>query len=149
MLDRSPPPRTRSEFDAAAPGVPTLVEGLALLAQRAGVAIHLDLKGERLEQRLVESVTWPRRALRPVVWAAVAVLRRPPPFRIEGFLRAAGARTAMLHFAVVSPAAVRRCHAAGAAVLVWTVNDERMLQSLARRAWTAVSPTIRASSAVD
>jgi glycerophosphoryl diester phosphodiesterase len=33
----------------------------------------------------------------------------------------------MLHYSVVSPAAVERAHAHGAAVFAWTVDDEPVL----------------------
>ena len=41
--------------------------------------------------------------------------------------RAAARRAAMLHYSVVSPAAVERAHARGAAVFAWTVNDDAAL----------------------
>ena len=42
----------------------------------------------------------------------------------------AGARALMLQHAVVSPAAVARAHAAGAAVWAWTVDDADELARL-------------------
>jgi glycerophosphoryl diester phosphodiesterase len=33
----------------------------------------------------------------------------------------------MLHYAVLSPAAVDRCHESGAAVWAWTVNEPELL----------------------
>ena len=46
-------------------------------------------------------------------------------------LRGVGASAAMLHFSVVSAAAVERAHAAGAAVFAWTVDDEALLARMA------------------
>jgi len=45
-------------------------------------------------------------------------------------LTAAGATAAMLHWQVVSRAAVERCHAAGAAVFAWTVLDAEQVRRL-------------------
>ena len=42
----------------------------------------------------------------------------------------AGATLASLHHAVVSPATVERCHAAGFPVLVWTVDDPALIRRL-------------------
>ena len=36
----------------------------------------------------------------------------------------------MLHYSVVSPAAVERAHAHGAAVFAWTVDDELLLERM-------------------
>lgn len=73
-----------------------------------------------------------RRALAPFVIGASVALRTALPRRIEGMLRTAGASFAALHYAVVSPAVVSRCHAAGAAVLTWTVDSPALLARLAR-----------------
>jgi glycerophosphoryl diester phosphodiesterase len=42
----------------------------------------------------------------------------------------AGARAdaAMLHYALITPLLVERCHARGAAILAWTVEDEETLR---------------------
>jgi glycerophosphoryl diester phosphodiesterase len=58
-------------------------------------------------------------------------LRRRLPRLIGGWLERAGAAAAVLHHALVSPAAVERCHARGAAVWVWTVNDAQTAARLA------------------
>jgi glycerophosphoryl diester phosphodiesterase len=73
-----------------------------------------------------------RRALAPVALAAVLALRATLPYRIAGLLERAGASVASLHQLVVTRAAVERCHAVGAAVLAWTVNDPRTLRTLVR-----------------
>jgi glycerophosphoryl diester phosphodiesterase len=71
-----------------------------------------------------------RRHLRPAVRPALAVLRALAPRRLPGWLRAAGAQAATLNWAVTSPAAVAACHASGAAVYVWTVNDPALARTL-------------------
>lgn len=70
------------------------------------------------------------RLLRPAVRPGLAVLRALAPRRLPRWLRAAGAQAATLNWAVVSPAAVAACHASGAAVYVWTVNDPALAISL-------------------
>jgi glycerophosphoryl diester phosphodiesterase len=59
-----------------------------------------------------------------------AALRRALPRRIAGLLARASASAAMLHYSVVSPAAVGRAHAHGAAVFAWTVDDEPLLERM-------------------
>jgi glycerophosphoryl diester phosphodiesterase len=91
-----------------------------------------------VEPRLPRSFTYPedrhnvtgRRVLRPAVRPGLAVLRALLPRRLPRRLRAAGASAATLNWAVVSPAAVAACHAAGAKVYVWTVNERALANSL-------------------
>jgi glycerophosphoryl diester phosphodiesterase len=68
-----------------------------------------------------------RRGMRPVVWAGAATLRAALPHRIAGMVRSAGASAAMLHFSVLSPAAVARCHDMGASVFAWTIDEPALL----------------------
>jgi glycerophosphoryl diester phosphodiesterase len=63
------------------------------------------------------------RALGPLTIAGARTLRAALPRRIGGLLARAQATIASLHYAVVSRAAVERCHALGVPVLVWTVDD--------------------------
>jgi glycerophosphoryl diester phosphodiesterase len=87
------------------------------------------------EPRLPIGITYPedshgltrRRLLKPLVPGAVRLLGRALPYRLPSMLRATGASIAMLHYAVLSRAAVGRCHAAGAAVWAWTVNEPELL----------------------
>jgi glycerophosphoryl diester phosphodiesterase len=71
-----------------------------------------------------------RRLLRPLLVTGLAVLRALLPRRLPGLLRAAGASAATLNAGVVSPAAVDACHALGAAVYVWTVNEPALVRRL-------------------
>jgi glycerophosphoryl diester phosphodiesterase len=88
--------------------------------------------------RLPRSLTYPedrlgvseRRLLRPAVRSGLAVLRARLPRRLPGWLERAGVQAATLNWAVVTPAAVDACHAAGAAVYVWTVNEPVLATTL-------------------
>jgi glycerophosphoryl diester phosphodiesterase len=71
-----------------------------------------------------------RRLLSPLVPSAVHLLGRVLPRRLPRWLRATGATVAMLHWAVVSGRAIGRCHAHGAAVWAWTVNEPALLERL-------------------
>ena len=64
-----------------------------------------------------------RRALKPAIRLGTLALRRAIVTRIPAMIARAGAQALMLQHAVVSPAAVARAHAAGAAVWAWTVDD--------------------------
>jgi glycerophosphoryl diester phosphodiesterase len=68
-----------------------------------------------------------RRALTPVIQGGAALLRTALPHRIGRMVRSAEAGSAMLHFAVLSRAAVDRCHRLGFSVFAWTVDDEALL----------------------
>ena len=70
------------------------------------------------------------RALGPLTIAGAAALRAVLPRRIGSLLARAGARIASLHHAVVSRAVVERCHALDVPVLVWTVDDARLVRRL-------------------
>jgi len=92
----------------------------------------------RVEPALPRSYTYPedrrgvsgRRLLRPAVRAGLAALRAVLPRRLPDWLRSVDAAAATLNWAVVSPAAVDVCHALGAAVYVWTVNDAKLVRDL-------------------
>jgi glycerophosphoryl diester phosphodiesterase len=82
------------------------------------------------------SYPWDRRglsnrpALAPLVHGGAAALRAALPFRIGRMVGAAGAGYAMLHFSVLSPAAVSRCHALGVSVFAWTVDEQGVLEDV-------------------
>lgn len=89
---------------------------------------------------LRRSLTYPRdrlgvgerRAAQPLVAPGLAALRLTLPLRLPRRLRAVGASAATLHWSVVSPAVVRRCHRLGIAVWVWTVDDPQVAEGLDR-----------------
>jgi glycerophosphoryl diester phosphodiesterase len=91
-----------------------------------------------LEPALARGLTYPfdrfrlsqRQLLAPAVAATLLGLRRTLPARIGRLLERARASAAVLHHWVVSPAAVARCHARGAAVLAWTVDEPAIVQRM-------------------
>jgi glycerophosphoryl diester phosphodiesterase len=92
-----------------------------------------------LEPRLARSFTYPedrlgvatRVWLRPAVRGTLAALRRVLPRRAGSLLARAEANALTIHFTLFSPALAAACHARGAAVWVWTVNDAAAARSLA------------------
>jgi glycerophosphoryl diester phosphodiesterase len=91
-----------------------------------------------LEPALPRAFTYPEdrhnvsgsRLLRPAVRPGLAALRAVLPRRLPRWLRAVDAHAATLNWAVVTPAAVAACHASGAAVYVWTVNERALANTL-------------------
>lgn len=73
-----------------------------------------------------------RRSLAPLTACALLALRRLLPRRIDALLDGARASVAVLHYSVVSRAAVGRAHARGAAVLAWTVDELSPLERVVR-----------------
>jgi glycerophosphoryl diester phosphodiesterase len=71
-----------------------------------------------------------RRGMKPAIRLGTLALRRAIVGRVPAMVARAGARALMLQHAVVSPAAVARAHAAGAAVWAWTVDDSDELARL-------------------
>jgi glycerophosphoryl diester phosphodiesterase len=114
-------------------GEPQLVESIRrhdLLDRALASTTDLTILRElaRREPRLARSVTYPRNRTRA---AALARLPRALPRRIAALLERARASAATLNYRVVTPEVVTRCHATGAAVLVWTVNDPSLATRLA------------------
>ena len=68
-----------------------------------------------------------RQVFQPPARAIVRVLQRALPRYIGSLLARSKATAAVLYWEVVSEAAVVRCHALGAPVLVWTVDDAALL----------------------
>lgn len=71
-----------------------------------------------------------RRSMRPFIAVAAAAVRRALPYRLDGWLARTGANAAALHWAIVSRAAIERCHARGAAAIAWTVDDRGVADRL-------------------
>jgi glycerophosphoryl diester phosphodiesterase len=69
-----------------------------------------------------------RRAAQPLISAGLAGLRHLLPARISRMLARARADAAMLHWTLVSRRLVERCHASGAAVLAWTIEEDAALR---------------------
>ena len=94
----------------------------------------------RIEPVLMRGRTYPldrlhlgkRRTLVPVAGPTLGALRAALPWRIGRLLSEVGAAVATLQHRLVSRAVVERCHAHGAAVLVWTVNDPVLVGRLDR-----------------
>jgi glycerophosphoryl diester phosphodiesterase len=93
-----------------------------------------------LEPRLATAFAYPfdryraseRRVVpEALVRASLAGMKRALPARIQRMLLRAEADVATLHWLVISPRLVERCHAAGAAVWAWTVNDADAIESVA------------------
>ncbi len=68
----------------------------------------------------------------PPARLVVRALKRTLPRRIGSLLRAARATAAVLYWEVVTAAVVACCHALGAPVLVWTVDDPELVPWLDR-----------------
>lgn len=66
-----------------------------------------------------------------LIRASLAGMRRALPARIQRMLLRAEADVATLHWLVISPRLIERCHAVGAAVWAWTVNDADVIESVA------------------
>ena len=93
----------------------------------------------RADARIRRGLTYPldryglsqRRVLAPAVLSALLAMRAALPRRIGRMLDRAGATVATLHYLVATRAAIDRCHAHGAAVWAWTVDDPRAVRRLA------------------
>jgi len=92
-------------------------------------ALHAVEPGVRLGRTYPQDRTGltKRPAFQPPARAIVRVLRRTLPRFIAPLLAGSLATAAVLYWEVVSEAAVARCHALGAPVLVWTVDDAALL----------------------
>ena len=108
---------------------------LAALAELAAAAPELPRSFTYPDDRFGVSGS---PVLRPLVRPGLAALRRVLPRRLPRWLAAVDAGAATLNWAVVTPAVVRACHAVGAAVYVWTVNDPGLAKSLVERGIDAI-----------
>jgi glycerophosphoryl diester phosphodiesterase len=91
---------------------------------------------KELEPSLTTGISYPfdrvgiaeRPAFQPLIRAGLSGLRQALPARIGRMLARARADAALLHHSLVTRRLVERCHARGAAVLAWTVEDEVALE---------------------
>jgi len=91
-----------------------------------------------IEPLLARSLSYPddrlgigrRPALAPVVRAGLAAGRRTLPARASRWVSRLGTRALTLHWALVTPRLVERCHDAGAAVIAWTLPDAEVARTL-------------------
>jgi glycerophosphoryl diester phosphodiesterase len=93
---------------------------------------HVALRDlRRHEPRLQVGLSYPEdrygvaryRVAAPAIRVGLAGLRGALPRLIGRWLARAGAAAAVLHYELVTPRIVDRCHDMGAAVWAWTVND--------------------------
>jgi glycerophosphoryl diester phosphodiesterase len=124
---------------------PSALEGTVQALGRLGLverslvsSFHLGAlrRVAREEPRLRTGASFPqdrlgidgRRGFGPVVNGGLRALRPLTPFLVGALLARAQATALVLHHALVSPAAVRRAHARGAAVVAWTVDERDDLE---------------------
>lgn len=122
---------------SAVPEVARALDRFGLLERSFVSSFHVRAlrRFAELEPRVRLGVSFPqdrlridgRRGFEPVVAGGLRALRLVTP-RLAGLLLSRSGTTALvLHHVLVSPAAVRRAHARGAAVVAWTVDDPRDL----------------------
>jgi glycerophosphoryl diester phosphodiesterase len=92
-------------------------------------ALHAVEPGVRLGKTYPQDRTGlvKRPIFRAPARLVVRALKRTLPYRIGPLLRAAHATTAVLYWEVITAAVVERCHALGAPVLAWTVDDAEVV----------------------
>jgi glycerophosphoryl diester phosphodiesterase len=109
LLDRSVVSSSRaSSLRAVKELAPGLTTGLSYPFDRAGIS---ERPGFQL-----------------LIRAGLVGLRQALPARIGRMLGRARADAALLHYALVTRRLVERCHAVGAALLTWTIEDEEALE---------------------
>ena len=100
---------------------------------------HTALRDLRVhEPRLQVGLSYPEdrygvsryRVAAPAIRVGLAGLQRALPRLIGRWLARAGAAAAVLHYALVTPRTIVRCHEVGAAVWAWTVNDPKTAAEL-------------------
>jgi glycerophosphoryl diester phosphodiesterase len=82
----------------------------------------------------VSGFPWPRALTR----AGAGALRAAMPLRVPPLLRAARANALSLHHALASRATIAAAHKRAAPVLVWTVNEPKLVQRLAANGVDAI-----------
>lgn len=148
-----PPGRPICELTAAeigslevAPGIPipTLREVLALVDGRA--TVYVEMKGRDIEELVLAEIARSSTpcAVHSFHHESIAHARRLQPELARGILfdanieelearvEATGARDVWPHWSLVTEDVVRRAHALGCRVIVWTVNSVREARRLRR-----------------
>jgi glycerophosphoryl diester phosphodiesterase len=90
------------------------------------------------DPRLARSLSYPddrlrlaqRPRLEPIVRGGLATLRATMPLRAPRWARAHGVDALTLQWLLVTPRLVERCHAAGVAVLAWTLQSREAANRL-------------------
>ena len=113
------------------------LDGFGLLERSFVSSFHVRAlrRFAELEPRVRLGVSFPqdrlrmdgRRGFGSVVAGGLRALRLVTPRLAGPLLSWSGTTALVLHHVLVSPAAVRRAHARGAAVVAWTVDDPRDL----------------------
>jgi glycerophosphoryl diester phosphodiesterase len=98
----------------------------ALLAARSAVP-DLPVGFAYPEDRLGVSGS---RAIAPFVPAALRAMRAVLPARVARWLAGVQASAAVLHYSLLDARVMARCHAGGAAVFAWTVNEAALAARL-------------------
>lgn len=122
---------------SAAPEVALALDRFGLLERSFVSSFHVAAlrRLAELEPRVRLGVSYPqdrlrmdgRRGFGPVVATGLRALRVLTPWLVGPLLSRSSATALVLHHALVTPAAVLRAHARGAAVVAWTVDDPRDL----------------------
>ena len=119
-------------------GVVTALQQQRLVDRAVVASFHVpSLRSvKELEPSLTTGISYPfdrvgiaeRPAFQPLIRVGLSGLRQALPARIGRMLARARADAALLHHSLVTRRLVERCHARGAAVLAWTVEDEMALE---------------------
>ena len=145
-------PRVGVHVDLKSPSaLPEVAHGLArfgLIERSLVSSFHLGALRDlaRLEPGVRVGASFPRdrlgidgrRGLGQVVNGGLRALRPLTPALVGPLLARARATVLVLHHGLVSAAAVRRSHARGAAVVVWTVDDRDDLERVEKAGVDAV-----------
>lgn len=131
-------------LDLKAPGIEAAAAGALRRHGFVDRTLACSLSAEALgrcaeaEPRLARSLSYPddrlrlaqRPALEPVVRAGLTTLRATMPLRAPRWARAHGLDALTLQWLLVTPRLVERCHAAGVAVLAWTLQSREAANRL-------------------
>jgi glycerophosphoryl diester phosphodiesterase len=131
-------------LDLKAPGIEEAAAGALRRHGFLERTLACSLSAEALrrcaaaEPRLARSLSYPddrlrlapRAALEPVVRGGLVTLRATMPLRAPRWARAHGLDALTLQWLLITPRLVERCHAAGVAVLAWTLQSREAANRL-------------------